>query len=194
MDCTNELIEIAARSPRIAPHFHLPLQHGSDAMLAAMRRPYTAAYYRDLVERIRVRLPDASIGTDLIAGFPGETDARFAEMTELVEALPLTYLHVFPYSDRPGTAASRFPHKVDGNDIRARARTIRSIGERKSASFRRSQVGHTMRALTVEDGQSVVTGNYLKFRIDEPFARNTWVSVRIASADPLAGRAAGLSD
>jgi threonylcarbamoyladenosine tRNA methylthiotransferase MtaB len=189
MDCTREIVDAAARSLRIAPHFHLPLQHGSDTMLAAMKRPYTAGYYCALVDDIRARLPHASVGTDIIVGFPGERKAHFDAMRDVLETLPLAYLHVFPYSDRPGTAATRLPEKVDGNDIRARAREIRSIGERKTAEFRRSQVGRTMQALTVDDGQSVVTGNYLKVRIGEREPRNTWIDVRIESADPLLGRA-----
>ena len=189
MDCTREIVDAVAHSSRIAAHFHLPLQHGCDVMLAAMRRPYTAGYYRSLVDSIRARLPHASIGTDIIVGFPGETEDQFAAMREMVAALPVTYLHVFPYSDRPGTAATRLPNKVDGNEIRVRAREIRDIGVAKTAGFRRSQVGRTMRALSVDDGQSVVTGNYLKVRIAEARPRNTWVDVEIESADPLLGRA-----
>ena len=189
MDCTREIVDAASQSPRIAAHFHLPLQHGSDAMLAAMRRPYTVREYRALVDDIRARLPHASIGTDIIAGFPGETAAHFAAMRDVLDALPVTYLHVFPYSDRPGTAATHLSHKVDGNDIRARAREVRAIGARKTAEFRQSQVGRTMQALTVDDGQSVVTGNYLKVRLGEPRPRNTWVDVEIVSAEPLLGRA-----
>ena len=189
MDCTPEIVAAIARSPRIAPHFHLPLQHGSDTILAAMKRPYTAAYFCGLAAEIRAQLPDASIGTDIIVGFPGETDAQFAQMVDLIESLPLTYLHVFPYSDRPGTVASRLSAKVDGNDIRGRGRTIRRIAEQKSAEFRRSQVGRTMKALTVDDGSSVVTGNYLKIRISELYPRNMWVAVNVESAEPLLGRA-----
>ena len=189
MDCTPDIVDAAARSPRIAPHFHLPLQHGSDAMLTAMRRPYTAAYFRDAVLNIRARLPHASIGTDIIVGFPGEGDAHFAEMVGLLEALPLTYLHVFPYSDRPGTVAAALPGKVDGNVIRARGREVRRIAEQKTRAFRQSQIGRTMKALTVDDGYSVVTGNYLKVRIGERQPRNTWVAVHLESADPLLGHA-----
>ena len=188
MDCTEEIVSAVAGSPRIAGHFHLPLQHGSDSILAAMRRPYTAAFYRDLVEGIRSRLPHASIGTDIIVGFPGETPQHFEAMRDLLEQLPLTYLHVFPYSDRPGTAATRLSGKIEGNDIRSRAREIRVIGEQKTRAFRRSQIGRTMRALTVDDGRSVVTGNYLKARIDEPHLRNTWVEVTIESVEPLVAR------
>ena len=181
MDCTPEMIEIASQSSRIAPHFHLPLQHGSDAMLAAMRRPYTAAYYQDLVERIRASIPHASIGTDLIVGFPGERDAHFDQMAGVVETLALSYFHVFPYSDRPGTEASRLPDKVDGNAIRDRGRVLRNLASRKADAFRRSQEGQTLRALTVDDGCSAVTGNYLKLRLDQQRPRNQWVTVRVAS-------------
>src|SRR5262249_17944041 len=118
MDCTPEIVDLASRSARIAPHFHLPLQHGSDQILAAMRRPYTVEYFRRLVDGIRTRLPHASIGTDVIAGFPGETEQDFEASLALIEALPLSYIHVFPYSDRPGTVASALPLKVDGNAIR----------------------------------------------------------------------------
>jgi threonylcarbamoyladenosine tRNA methylthiotransferase MtaB len=177
MDCTREIIERAARSERIAPHFHLPLQHGSDEMLSAMRRPYTAAYYRELVERIRASIAHASIGTDLIVGFPGERDTHFDEMMRLVDALPLSYLHVFPYSDRPGTAASRLPGKVNGNAIRDRSRLLREIGARKASAFRASQAGRELKALTVDDGWAAVTGNYLKVRLDKQHPRNTWIRV-----------------
>jgi threonylcarbamoyladenosine tRNA methylthiotransferase MtaB len=187
MDCTPEIIEIAAHSPRIAPHFHLPLQHGSDVILAAMRRPYTAAFYRNVVDTIRARIPDASIGSDIIVGFPGETLADFTVMTGLLEVLPLTYLHVFPYSDRPGTVAANMPSKVNGSAIRERARIVRDIAASKQDEFRRTQVGRTVKALTVDDGMSVVTGNYLKVRISRPQPRNSWVTVSIENDIPLTG-------
>jgi threonylcarbamoyladenosine tRNA methylthiotransferase MtaB len=179
MDCTTKIVDLVAASPRLAPHFHLPLQHGSDAMLGAMRRPYSVSYYRKLVDRIRATLPDASIGSDIIVGFPGESDAQFMEMRNVLEELPLTHLHVFPYSDRPGTEASRLRPKVDGGVVRARARVIRTIGEQLARRFRQSQVGRIVRGLTVDDGQSVVTENYLKLRLDVRRARNEWISVRV---------------
>ena len=179
MDCTPEIVDLAAQSPRIAPHFHLPLQHGSDAMLSAMQRPYTASYYRELVERIHARIPDASIGTDLIVGFPGEQDSHFEEMVRVVDTLPVSHLHVFPYSDRPGTAATKLPDKVDGNAIRDRGRVLRDIGAAKARAFRAAQAGRRVRALTVDDGYSAVTGNYLKVRLEEQRPRNTWVDVTL---------------
>ncbi len=191
MDCTPEIVEMVASSQRIAPHFHLPLQHGSDAMLRAMRRPYTVSYYRGLIDRIKTVLPHASIGSDIIVGFPGETAAHFTEMRMVLEELPLTHLHVFPYSDRPGTDASRMFPKVDGREVRERGREIRAIGDRMARQFKASQAGRTVRALTLDDGQSVVTDNYLKLRLDQRQPRNEWVRVRV-EGDQQATVAAGL--
>ena len=187
MDCTPTIVDIASRSPRIAPHFHLPLQHGSDIVLRAMRRPYSAADFRSVIEAIHAHLPHAAIGTDVIVGFPGETDTDFAATVSMLESLPFAYAHVFPYSDRPGTAAAALASKVDGNVIRDRARIVRDIAARKAEEFRRNQVGRAMKALTVDDGASVVTGNYLKVRISNPQRRNSWVTVTIVSADPMSG-------
>ena len=105
----------------------------------------------------------------------------------VLESLPIAYAHVFPYSDRPGTAAAALDLKVDGNVIRDRSRVLRGIAAAKSREFRRSQVGRTMKALTVDDGASVVTGNYLKVRISNPQPRNSWVTLRVVNADPLEG-------
>ena len=179
MDCSQEIVETVASSQRIAPHFHLPLQHGSDAMLQAMRRPYTVSYYRSLIDRIKTVLPNAFVGSDIIIGFPGETASHFAEMRSALEQLPLTQLHVFPYSDRPGTAASRLSPKVDGREIRERGREIRAIGERLSQRFLESQVGRTVRGLSLDDGRAIVTNNYLKLRLDRSQPRNEWVQVRV---------------
>jgi threonylcarbamoyladenosine tRNA methylthiotransferase MtaB len=187
MDCTAAIIDVAAHSPRIAPHLHLPLQHGSDVMLRAMKRPYTSADFRRIVETIHAQLPHAAIGTDVIVGFPGESDDQFAATARLLESLPIAYAHVFPYSDRPGTAAADLESKVDGNVIRNRARVLRDIAAARAREFRRDQMGAVLRALTVDDGASVVTGNYLKVRISNPQPRNSWVNLRIVNADPLEG-------
>jgi threonylcarbamoyladenosine tRNA methylthiotransferase MtaB len=182
MDCTPEIVDIVASSPRFAPHFHLPLQHGDDEMLRAMRRPYTAAAFESLVHGIAERLPDACIGTDVIAGFPGETDAQADALARRLERLPLSYVHVFAYSDRPGTAASGMTGKVDGPTVRARGARLRAVGEKLAGSFRASQVGTVRRALVVDDGTSVVTDNYLKLGIDTVRTRNEWVHVRVDGA------------
>lgn len=179
MDFTPELLDVVAVSRRIAPHFHLPLQHADDAMLRAMRRPYAAAAYDVLLREIVAAMPDACLGTDVIAGFPCETAAQADVLAEQLERLPLAYVHVFPYSDRPGTEASTMSGKVDGGAIRARGARLRAIGETHAARFRASQVGRVRRALVVDDGSSVVTDNYLKLALDEPRARNEWVDVRV---------------
>jgi len=181
MDCTRDIVDLVAASDCFAPHFHLPIQHASDRVLETMRRPYTLAYYASLVDGIRSRIRHASIGTDVIVGFPGETDADFDLLASYLERSPLTHVHVFPYSDRPGTAATSMPAKVPGPVIRERGRRIREIGQRLTSGFMESQVGTTHRALTLEDGTVAVTGNYLKVRIPPGRTRNKWVRVRITS-------------
>jgi threonylcarbamoyladenosine tRNA methylthiotransferase MtaB len=177
MDCTPEIVELVASSDSLAPHFHLPLQHGSNRMLAAMRRPYTAAQYTTLVDRIHRLMPHASIGSDIIVGFPGESEDDMAEMRDVLASLPLSHLHVFPYSDRPGTEASLARDKVDGVTVRERGREARAIGEQMTRRFRAVQAGTTRRALTVDDGWSAVTDNYIKVRLDRQHPRNEWISV-----------------
>jgi threonylcarbamoyladenosine tRNA methylthiotransferase MtaB len=183
MDCTPALVALVASSGgRFAPHFHLPLQHASDRMLTAMRRPYTLDYYRRLVDSIAERMPSASIGSDMIAGFPGESAQDFRANLDYLPGSPLTHLHVFPYSDRPGTAATAMPGKVDGIAVRERGSALRAIGSELARRFRQAQVGAVRRALTLEDGSLVVTDNYLKVRIAPGLARNERVSVRIDEA------------
>jgi len=189
MDCPREIVDLVARSGRFAPHFHLPLQHGSDRMLAAMRRPYTTGDFRELVGHIRARIPHASIGTDLIVGFPGESDADAEAGEAAVANLPLSYLHVFPYSDRPGAAASGMTPKVAPAILKARAARLRDVGARLTARFIRSQVGRPRPGLTLDDGTTVLTDNFLKVAIPPGLARNTRVRVRIDTGSPsLAGR------
>ena len=180
MDCTPEVVDLVAGSRgRFAPHFHLPLQHASDRMLGLMCRPYSLAYYRSLVDAIVERLPHASIGTDMIVGFPGETDDDFHANLEYLPTSPLSHVHVFPYSDRPGTSAAQMSGKVAGSTIRERAARLRAIGSDLARRFRDSQVGSVRPGLTIEDGTLVVTDNYLKVRIPEGVGRNRRVAVRL---------------
>ena len=195
MDCGPAVVDLVARSGRFAAHFHLPLQHASDRVLRAMRRPYTSDYYRRLVSGIRARMPDAGIGSDVIVGFPGETD-RDAEInyTYLGES-PLTYLHVFPYSDRPGTDASRLPGKVPGPIIRERGRAIRAVGASLAAKFRASQVGRVRPGLTIERGSVVVTDNYLKVRVHSHLPDNRRVEVLVTGAEEtVTGTVVGVAE
>ncbi len=144
-----------------------------------MRRPYTIARYAQLVERIRRQMPDASIGTDAIVGFPGESDEDFGDLADYLERSPITHVHVFPYSDRPGTRASSMPDKVPGSVIRDRARILREVSESCRSDFERARSAPVHRALTLEDGTLAVTGNYLKVRIPPGHARNEWLHLRI---------------
>jgi len=180
MDCTPAIVDLIAGSGgRFAPHLHLPLQHAADRMLEAMGRPYTLDAYLRLVDRIHERLPDASIGSDMIVGFPGETDDDFAANLAYLPGSPLTHLHVFPYSDRPGTVASAMRGKVDGVVTRARGLQLRAIGAELTRQFHASQQGTVRPGLTLEDGTLVVTDNYLKVRIPPGQRRNERVDVRI---------------
>jgi threonylcarbamoyladenosine tRNA methylthiotransferase MtaB len=188
MDCSDEIVDLVAASPCIAPHFHLPLQHASDPMLVAMRRPYTLAYYRRLVDRIRRDIPHASIGTDIIVGFPGETADDFSVLDAYLREAPITHVHVFPYSDRPGTAAAELPSRVHGSTVRERASVVRAIGRDLNQRFHRAQDGSVRPGLTIEDGSLVVTDNYLKVRVPAGLPRNEWVTVVLASSgDALVG-------
>jgi threonylcarbamoyladenosine tRNA methylthiotransferase MtaB len=170
---------VASSAGRFAPHFHLPLQHASDRTLSRMRRPYTLAHFRQLIDRILERLPHASIGSDVIVGFPGETDEDFARNLDYLPRSGLSHLHVFPYSDRPGTEAAALPGRVPGATVRERALQVRQIGGELSRRFRASQVGTIRPGLTLEDGTLVVTDNYLKVRIAPGFGRNMRIAVRI---------------
>jgi threonylcarbamoyladenosine tRNA methylthiotransferase MtaB len=183
-DCTADVVDLVATGRPFAPHFHLPLQHASNRMLAAMRRPYTLEYYAALVDDIRTRIPHASIGSDVIVGFPGETDEDFDQLTSYLERAPLTHVHVFPYSDRPGTAATSLRGTwgtVPGPTVRERGRRVREMAARLADRFRQSQVGSVRPGLTIEDGSTVVTDNYLKLQIPPGFARNERVRVRMTS-------------
>ena len=188
MDCSDAIVDLVAGSPCFAPHFHLPLQHASNDVLVAMRRPYTLAYYRRLVDRIRERIPHASIGTDVIVGFPGETNRDFEMLETYLRESPITHVHVFPYSDRPGTAATALPDKVHGSVVRERASTVRAVGRELSQRFHRAQEGSVRPGVTIEDGSLVVTDNYLKVRIAPGLPRNEWVTIAISrNGDALVG-------
>jgi threonylcarbamoyladenosine tRNA methylthiotransferase MtaB len=181
MDGTPDVVELFTR-PAIAPHFHLPLQHASDRLLAAMCRPYRLADYATVVDSIRARLPHAAIGSDIIVGFPGETDADVAALTAYLVSSPLTHLHVFPYSDRPGTAAAAMKGVIAGPVVRDRSRMVRAIGEQLATRFRAGQMGTRHRALTIDDGSTAVTGNYLKVLLTPSRARNEWVTLRLSGS------------
>jgi threonylcarbamoyladenosine tRNA methylthiotransferase MtaB len=185
MDCTPDVLDwLVDRPDRFAPHLHLPLQHASDRLLSAMRRPYTSLAYARLVDGVRARLRHAAIGSDLIVGFPGETDDDAEALARYLEGSPLTHLHVFPYSDRPGTRAAALPDKVHGAAVKARALRLRTISRALSDRFRASQAGTVRPALTIDDGTVAVTDNYFKVPVPGGRTRNEWVRVEIPATEP----------
>jgi threonylcarbamoyladenosine tRNA methylthiotransferase MtaB len=190
LDVTQDVIELFAVNDRIAPHFHMPLQSASDRILAAMHRWYRAEHYARRVELIHERLPNAAIGADVIAGFPGETEDDHAATLRFMEERPFAYLHVFSYSSRPGTRAATLPGHLPGEIIKRRARELRALGEAKTAAFRESQIGETLRVLTLHrnanDDRSqtpALSGNYLSVMIREALLHNQWLDVAIAESE-----------
>jgi threonylcarbamoyladenosine tRNA methylthiotransferase MtaB len=190
MDVTRELIDCMASTDRIARHFHLPLQSGSDPILAAMHRWYRAEHYARRVELIRERIPDAAIGADVIAGFPGETEADHRATLDFISSSPLTYLHVFSFSKRPGTAAERILKEVPTSVIRERSRELRALGQTKNAAFRATQVGRVLRVLTVRHTTRhdtagwtpAISSNYIRVRLRGELPANQMLDVLAVSA------------
>jgi threonylcarbamoyladenosine tRNA methylthiotransferase MtaB len=183
MHLTADIIECIASNERIAPHFHIPLQSGSDRILAAMHRWYRAEHYARRIELIAERMPDAAVGADVIAGFPGESEGDHRSTVELVRRLPFSYLHVFSFSPRPGTEAARLPGAVRAEEIRERSRELRALAAEKAAQFRARQSGRVTRALTLQtirDGATdALTGNYLTVSIPGVWRANEWHTVRL---------------
>jgi threonylcarbamoyladenosine tRNA methylthiotransferase MtaB len=172
---TPDLLDVVTGSSRMAPHLHIPLQSGSDRVLRRMRRPYSVAMYRRLVERLAGAIPALGLGADVMVGFPGETEEDFAATQALVDALPFTYLHVFAYSDRRGTRAECLDGHLDVLSIRRRSAALRGLAEAKSLAFRRRLVGTTQDVLVLEspaaDGSLIgLTGNYVEVAFDGPEA------------------------
>ena len=185
MDCTAEVLEvIAAASNRFAAHLHLPLQHAAPGILTAMRRPYSADQFTRLVAEVRRCMPDAAIGSDVIVGFPGESDGDFDELAGYLEDSPLTHLHVFPYSDRPGTVAEALAGKVHGAVVKARAQRLRAISRVLADRFRASQAGRIRPALTIEDGRVAITDNYLRVAVPPGHGRNEWIAALVPAVVP----------
>jgi threonylcarbamoyladenosine tRNA methylthiotransferase MtaB len=183
MDWSDELIRMMAHSPRIAKHAHVPMQSGSDRVLRAMHRKYRPWHYREKLEKIRAAMPTAAIGADVMAGFPGESEAEFEETRRMIEELPLTYLHVFTYSSRPGTPASDLPGQVPVQIARERNRILRELAAEKKLAFMQAFLGKTVEAITLNvfDGESTeaLTDNYLKLRLQGKHSANQWVKARV---------------
>jgi threonylcarbamoyladenosine tRNA methylthiotransferase MtaB len=200
-EVTGELLRELAAWPRFCPHFHLPLQSGAAPVLAAMGRPYTPGDFTELVNDLHRRFPEAGLGLDVLVGFPGESAADFEATRALVAKLPVTYLHVFPFSPRPGTPAARMA-PLPGREIRARAEIMRDLGRRKKLQFLQSQLGR-IREVLVEGPASRpgwlkgLSDNYLRMILPGPPSlrnRRLLVRGRRLRGETVEGEVVGGSD
>jgi threonylcarbamoyladenosine tRNA methylthiotransferase MtaB len=179
MDWSDDLLGLVASSPRIAKHVHAPLQSGSDRVLRRMHRKYRPQHYEQRIRKARAWMPDAAIGADVMAGFPGETDAEFEESRAFIESLPFTYLHVFTYSERPGTPAAECADQVPMEVRKERNRILRELGARKNLEFRNSMIGRNLSVVTLAEG--ALSNNFLKVELASRRAANQMVDVNIGS-------------
>jgi threonylcarbamoyladenosine tRNA methylthiotransferase MtaB len=188
MDWGPELLALfreyaTGQHPRLAPHAHLPLQSGADGILRKMHRRYRPWHYAERVSAIRAALPDAAVGADVMVGFPGETDAEFQESYEFIAAQPFTYLHLFPFSARPGTPGWELhrEHPVPAAAVAERMAALRALAAEKGREFRRRFVGRTLSAVTLEGGDAL-SANFLKIELDGSLPANRMVEVKIVAA------------
>ena len=181
MDFSDDLLELMAASPRIAAHVHAPLQSGCDRTLRRMHRKYRPRHYADRIRKARSLMPDAAIGADVMVGFPGETAGDFEESRAFIESLPFTYLHVFTYSERPGTPASEDPGSVPMPVRKERNRVLRELAAAKNLEFRRRMVGRTLSAVTLHDPGTALTENYLKVELAACREPNRIVNLLVGS-------------
>jgi len=185
-----EIVGLAAENAVFAPHFHIPLQSGSDRILRRMRRPYGAASFLELLNHIRDTLPRVGLGTDVLVGFPGETDEDFAATYNLISESPITYLHVFPFSRREGTEADHLPDRVPPGRIRDRALALRNLSHDKNLAYRKRFLGKKLPAISLSkeegEGESVaLTDNYIHTRIaGKKVPPNQLIDIRIVQVDP----------
>lgn len=189
MDFSDELLSLMASSARIAKHVHAPLQSGCDATLKRMKRRYRARHYAARVETARASMPDAAIGADVMVGFPGETAEEFEESRRFIESMPFTYLHVFTYSERPGTPASGYPGSVPIHVRRERNETLRRMAAAKNLEFRTRFVGRKLTAITLQSG--ALSDNFLKIETAFRRERNEICEIEIGGVTEQGLREAG---
>src|SRR5579872_1765266 len=179
MDFSDELLALMAESARVARHVHAPLQSGSDRVLRRMHRKYRPKHYEERVRKARASMPDAAIGADVMVGFPGESEEEFEESRQFIESLPFTYLHVFTYSERPGTPAAESPGQVPIPVRKERNRVLRELGAAKNLEFRRQMVSRTLSVVTLDEG--ALSDNFLKVQLCPQRPPNQLLDVRIGS-------------
>jgi threonylcarbamoyladenosine tRNA methylthiotransferase MtaB len=179
MDWSDDLLALMASTPRIARHVHAPLQSGSDRVLRRMHRKYRPRHYADRILKARALMPDCAVGADVMTGFPGEAEDEFEESRAFIEALPFTYLHVFTYSERPGTPAAEAAAQVPMEIRKQRTHILRDLSAHKNREFRRAAIGCTISAVVLEDGRAALSGNYLKISLASDRTPNRIVDVQI---------------
>jgi threonylcarbamoyladenosine tRNA methylthiotransferase MtaB len=179
MDFSDDLLGLMAESPRIANHVHAPLQSGCDRTLRRMHRKYRPRHYADRIAKARALMPGAAIGADVMVGFPGETDAEFEESRQFIAGLPFTYLHVFTYSERPGTPAASASEQVPMSVRKERNRVLRELAAAKNLAFRESMIGSSLSAVTLHEPGAALTENYLKVEMDRDREPNKIVELEI---------------
>ncbi len=185
---SEEIIQFVAQSHKFVPHFHIPLQSGSDEILTAMRRRYRTALYRERIEAIKKRMPNACIGVDVIVGFPGESEDHFMETYLFLRDLPISYLHVFTYSERPNTTALRINDVVPVEIRQKRNKQLQILSEKKKKAFYQSQLGRFGKVLfEAEENGGIMHGfteNYVKVKtpFDESLV-NTIQTVKVETID-----------
>jgi threonylcarbamoyladenosine tRNA methylthiotransferase MtaB len=180
MDFSDDLLHLMTSSPRIAKHVHAPLQSGSDRVLRRMHRKYRPRHYADRIHKARALMPDAAIGADVMTGFPGETEAEFEESRAFISTLPFTYLHVFTYSERPGTPAAESHEQVPMRVRKERNRILRDLAAAKNLEFRRRMTGKRLSAVTLHEPGIALSDNYLKVELAQAREPNRIVEVEIA--------------
>ncbi|NVN99942.1 MAG: tRNA (N(6)-L-threonylcarbamoyladenosine(37)-C(2))-methylthiotransferase MtaB [Geobacteraceae bacterium] len=166
-EVSDEFISFIVSSKTVCPHLHLPLQSGSDPVLAAMGRGYGSDLIASLAQKLTAAMPDVSIGFDVIAGFPGESEEDHAATMMLIESLPVAYLHVFPYSSRPGTKAAAMKGHLHSSVIKRRAEELRRLGEKKRQAFAEGFIGRELGVLIQGDGHSGIARNYLTVKLED---------------------------
>ncbi len=201
-ELTNELIQLVADSDCFCNHFHIPLQSGDDHILKRMHRPYDVQWFRDRIQTIHRKIPDAAIGIDTLIGFPGETEAAFENTRSLLDSLPIAYLHVFPFSPRKGTPAFDYPDSVPADVIKQRCSIMRGLGKQKKTDFYHKQTDRYAQVLIEGKRDQAsrmlkgVTSNYIRVLVDEPeqlnniLVNNALIDVRLKegpASDALLG-------
>jgi threonylcarbamoyladenosine tRNA methylthiotransferase MtaB len=178
MDFSDDLLNLMAGDPRIAKHVHAPLQSGSDTVLRRMHRKYRPRHYADRILKARALMPECAVGADVMTGFPGETDDEFAQSYAFIQRLPFTYLHVFTYSERPGTPAADASPQVPMAVRKQRTHALRDLAARKNLEFRRSMVGKMISVVTLDNG-GALSDNYVKVALATPRPANRIEEIRV---------------